>query len=244
MALTALTNAKIMAGAADLSGYTNSVELSAEAEEHDVTTFGNAGWRARLGGMKTTTINASGFWDAGSAALPDDRMFGDFGATGVPMTVAVTPTVGDVSYFTRVARLNYTFGAEVGEVLPFESEASGDGTTLVRGLVADNQARTATGTSGVLTLVVPTATTRPYAAIHVVAVSGTAPSMTVALQGDNAGGFPSPATIATSAPITAPGWIWLQGAYGASADAFYRLSYTISGTSPSFTVVASVGVGS
>lgn len=243
MALLALNDARIFAGAADLTGYSNSVELSAEAEEKDVTTFANSGWRARLAGMKQTTITASGFWDAGSASLPDDRMFGDFGTVGVPMTVSPTPVVGDVAYFTRVARLSYSFGAETGEVMPFEGEAQGDGTALVRGLIADAQARTVTGTTAVRTLIAPTATTRVYAAIHVSAVSGTTPSMTVALQGDNAIGFPSSAVVATSSPITAPGWIWLQGPYGVTADAFYRLSYTISGTGPSFTVFAAIGVG-
>lgn len=244
MALLALTNAKILAGPADLSGWSNSVELDAEVEEKDVTTFSTTGFRSLLGGMKKSMFKAGGFWEAGSAILPDDRLWTDLGANNVPVTV--TPTgavVGDVSYITRVTGLKYKFGDKVGEILPFESEANGDGTALVRGLIADNQVRTTTGTTAVRTLVAPTATTRVYAAIHVLAVAGTTPSLTVALQGDDAIGFPSAATVATSGPITAPGSIWLVGPYGVTADSFYRLSYTISGTTPQFTVIASIGVG-
>jgi hypothetical protein len=118
----------------------------------------------------------------------------------------------------------------------------GDGTTLVRGQVADNAVRTTTGTTSVLTLTAPTATTRVYACIHVLAVSGTTPSLTVTLQGDNAIGFPSPLTVATGSAITAAGSQWIAGPVGVNVDSFFRLSYVISGTSPSFTVVASIGV--
>lgn len=244
MPLLSLTNAKILAGPADLSGWSNTVELEAEAEEKDVTTFGATGFRSFLGGMKQVMVKSAGFWEAGSAVLPDDRFWTDLGVSAVPMTVTPTgATVGDVSYITRVTRLKYNFGDKVGEILPFESEANGDGTALVRGLVADNQVRTVTGTTAIRTLVAPTATTRVYAAIHVVAVSGTSPSLTATLQGDDAIGFPSPATVATSSAITAPGSIWLVGPYGVSLDSFFRLSYTISGTSPQFSVIATIGIG-
>lgn len=248
MALISLQNAKILTGPADLSGFANSVELTASSEEKDVTTFATAGFRSVIGGMKEVEIQTEGFWDAGNGVVadptkPDDRFWAEFNTTGNVMTVAPTGTVGEVSYFTRVFRPDYTFGAEVGEVLPFSSSAMGDGTALVRGLIADNQARTTTGTTAVRTLVAPTATTRVYAAIHVVAVSGTTPSLTVALQGDDAIGFPSSATVATSSAITTVGSVWLQGPLGVTLDSFYRLSYTISGTTPSFTVFASIGVG-
>lgn len=244
MTLIALTNAVILIGQADTSGNSNTVELNAEAEEKDVTTFGPGAYRSFLGGLKMVDIKSSGFWDAGTASLPDDRLFGDLGVSGVPMTV--TPTgavVADTSYITRVMRPKYSFGEKVGEILAFDTEAKGDGTALIRGQIADNQARTATGTTAVRTLVAPTATTRVYASIHVLAVTGTTPSLTVTLQGDDTIGFPSPATVATGAAITTAGSQWLQGPSGVTADSFYRLSYVISGTTPSFLLVASIGVG-
>lgn len=246
MALLSLQNAKILTGPADLSGFANSVELSASSEEKDVTTFATSGFRSVIGGMKEVEIQTEGFWDAGNGVLadptkPDDRFWAEFNTTGNVMTVSPTGVVGEVSYFTRVMRPQYTFGAEVGEVLPFSSTAMGDGTALVRGLIADNQVRSATGTTAVRTLVVPTATTRVYAAIHVVAVTGT-PTLTATLQGDDAIGFPSPATVVAGTGITAIGSQWLQGPYGVTADSFYRLSYVVTGTG-TLTVIASIGVG-
>lgn len=243
MAPLVLTNAVVLAGRANLSGVSNMVELEVEVDDLDTTTFGSSGFKTRTGGLRDTMIKVGGFGEAGGEGLPDDRLFADIGVGLVPMTVSPTgAAVGDTSYFTRAFRPTYSTSGQIGELYGFESEARGD-TALVRGVIADNQARTATGVTAVRTLVAPTATTRVYAAIHVLAVSGTTPSLTVTLQGDDAIGFPSPATVAVSAPITAPGSVFLIGPLGVTADAFYRLSYVVSGTTPSFLVVASIGVG-
>lgn len=244
MAVLALTNAKILVGQADLSGYSNKIEIDTEVDELDATTFGSSGFRSIVGGLRKVDAKVAGFFESGGAGYPDDRLFTDLGVNAVPMSVTPSGgTVADIAYFTKVVRPTYSLGGDVGDLVAFESAAVGDGTPLIRGQVADNQARTATATTTALQLVVPSASTRVYAAIHVVAVSGTTPSLTAVLQGDNAVGFPSPATVATGSAITAVGSQWLAGAYGVTGDNFYRLSYTISGTSPSFTVFAVIGVG-
>jgi len=43
-------------GGTDLSTYTSKVEVTAEVEEKDVTTFGSGGWKALLGGLKSGQI--------------------------------------------------------------------------------------------------------------------------------------------------------------------------------------------
>lgn len=246
MAVLALTNAKILAGQADLSAYANSVQISAETDALDSTTFGSSGYKSFVGGLAKVDINVKGLWQATDGGYPDDRLFTDLGVAAVPMTISPTgATVGDIAYFTKVLRPSYMAGGQVGELMAFESRATGDGTALIRGAVTDNQARTSTSTSTIVSLTAPTATTRVYAAIHVLAVSGTAsPTLTATLQGDNAVGFPSPATVATGSAITAVGSQWIAGSYGVNADSYFRLSYVISGTNPSFTVVAVIGVGS
>lgn len=242
MALQVLTNAKILAGQADLSGWSNNVELSAEVEELDATTFGSSGFKSVVGGLKAVTIKVGGFWEAFNATYPDDRLFADLGVAAVPMTITPTgATVGDPSYFTRVMRPSYKLGDKVGQLVPFESNAVGDGTPLVRGKITDNQARTTTSTSTAVQLVTPTASTRVLCGIHVLAVSGSSPSLTPTLQGDTVG-FPSPATVVAGSAMTAIGSQWLAGPYGVTSDDYYRLSYVISGSSPSFTVVASIGL--
>lgn len=243
MAVLALTNAKVVLAQADLSGHSNSVELAHEVEELDSTTFGSSGFKTMVGGLHVVQGNVAGFWQAGDGTQPDDRLFADLGVAGIPLTISPAgAAVADTAFLTRVLRPAYTVGAAVGELLAFEANVAGDGTPLVRGQVARNSAVTSTETSTVLTLTAPTAGQAVYASIHVLSVTGTTPSLTVALQGDDASGFPSPATVATSSAITAEGSTWLAGPVGASADSFYRLSFTVSGTSPSFMVVAAIGV--
>lgn len=243
MSVLALTNAKVVVAQADLSGHSNQVELKTEVEALDSTVFSPAGYRTMVGGLFSVSCSVEGFWSAGDGTQPDDRLFADLGVAGVPLTVSPTgAAVGDVSYFTRVVRPSYSAGAEVGQLMAFKSSANGDGTRLVRGQVADNQARTATGTTAVRTLTVPSASQRVYAAIHVLSASGTTPSLTATLQTDDGVGFASPATVVTGSALTAAGSQWLSGGL-AVGEGFYRLSYVISGTSPSFVVVASIGVG-
>lgn len=245
MALQVLTNAKILAGQADLTGWSNKVTLDASAEELDATTFASNGWKELRGGLPSASFDVEGFWEAGGVGYPDDRMFTDLGVAGVVMTTSPTgAAVGDVAYFSRVMRPSYSLGDQVGQLVPFSSGAVNDGAPLVRGVVNDNQARTATGTTTAQLIGAPSATTRVYAGIHILSVSGTAtPTITITLQGDTAVGFPSPTTVATSAAQTAAGSVWLAGDLGVTADTYYRLSYVISGTNPSFAVVASIGLG-
>jgi hypothetical protein len=243
MAVLALTNAKILAGQADLSAYSNSVDIAAEADSLDATTFGSTGYKSFVGGLKKVDINVKGLWQATDGGYPDDRLFTDLGVGAVPMTISPTgATVGDIAYFTRVLRPTYMAGGQVGELMSFESHATGDGTALVRGAVTDNQQRTATGTSTILSLTAPTASQRVTAALHITAWSGTG-TVTATLQGDNAIGFPSPATVATGTALSAAGSQFLAGAYGVNADSYFRLSYVVTGT-PTFTIVAAIGVGS
>lgn len=242
MSVLVLTNAKVLVGAADLSGYTNRCSLSASVETKDATTFGSSGWREQAAGLRTVTSDIAGFFQAGSAVLPDDRLWGDLGVGSVPQTIIPEgSTVGNVAYFTRLMRPTYELGGQVGELMPYTSRGDGDGSPLVRGLVTSTGARTATGTSTVCTLTVPTAAQKVCAVIHVHSVSGTAPSLTATLQGDDSSGFPSPATLATGTALTAAGSQWLEGSLGAG-EGFYRLSFVVTGTTPSFTLTAAIGV--
>jgi hypothetical protein len=238
-----LTNAKVLLAQADLSGFSNKVELMREVEELDSTVFADDGFRSKVGGLSKVSGSVSGFWEAGSDAHPDDRFWADLGAASLPLTVSPTgATVADVAYLTRVLQPKYTQGGDVGALLAFQASVVGDGTPLARGQVAFNGTATATATTAALTLSAPTATQRVYAAIHVLSVSGAGASLTVSVQGDDASGFPSPATVATSDAITSAGATWLAGEVGATTDSFYRLSFLISGTSPEFVVVAAIGV--
>lgn len=48
-----LTSTFLSLNAGDLSAYVSKVEVTAEVEDKDVTTFGSGGWKVLLGGLKS-----------------------------------------------------------------------------------------------------------------------------------------------------------------------------------------------
>jgi hypothetical protein len=102
-------------------------------------------------------------------------------------------------------------------------------------------ARTATGTGTSVQLGAVSSTQRLYVALHVFSVSGTTPSLTVAIQSDNATGFPSASTVTTLTAATAIG-SQITRVAGPITDDWFRVSYTISGTDPSFLFAVTAGI--
>ena len=244
MAVLAFTNASIWAGSADLSSRASEVTVDTMAADVDATTFASGGWNARIGGLRTGKVDVKGQWDAGSNLLPDDRSFGDLGSGSIPLTIAPQgATVANVAYLGTFMQPMYKTGAKVGDILSFET-GFGQDAPIVRGQIANVTAKTTTGTTTGLNLTAPGASQRVYCNLHVLTITGTStPTLTAVLQGDTGSGFPSPATLATSAGLTAVGGVQIKSTVGATAYTWYRLSLTITGGTPSFLLYASIGVG-
>lgn len=239
-----LTGCRIFAGSADLTSSSNKVEVSAEAEEKEVTNFASGGWKEVRGGLLSSKMSAGGQWEAFDLSKVDDETWADLG-TLIPFTVFPdVATEGSPAYFTQALRRTYSLFDAVGEVSPWQAEVSGTW-PVVRGASLENPGtpRTATGTGTAVQLGVIPAGKRLYAALHVLSVAGTAaPTITVKVQADNASGFPSPLDQITFTAATAIGSQIARTAVGALADDWYRVSYTITGTTPSFLFVVTAGI--
>lgn len=247
MAATVLTNCAIYAAQADLSGRSNRVALEAEAEEVESTTFGDGGFRSYVGGLKTTTAEIEGYFEALDATYPDDRLWTDLGVSDVPHTISEPGgALGDPCYFFRSMRAKYGVGGSIGDLLGFTGSAGGSNSEgLVRGTILNSaaSAKTATGSGTAYQLGAVTSTQHVYAALHVLSISGTStPTLTVRLQSDTSG-FPSATTQTTFTAATAIGSEWKSVA-GPITDDYWRADWTISGTNPSFLFVLAVGIAS
>lgn len=245
MAILAFTAATIWAGQADLSNRTNEVTLEASAADLDVTNFASGGWQARLGGLRSAKCELKGQWDADAAGLtPDTRLWGDLGVSGVPVTVApLGSTVGNVAYFGTFMQPMYKPGGKVGDVLAFDTSKVADA-PLIRGQVANSAAVTSTGTTTGLNLGAVAAGQRIWCALHLLAVTGTgSPTITATVQSASSSGFASPTTVVTGTALSAAGFQYLQGPVGVSTDTWQRLSLVVTGTTPSFTLYAAIGIG-
>ena len=243
MAAFVLDNAKLYVGGYDLSGDSHSINLVTSVEEKDSTTFGSAGYRSRLGGLRTFTLQGQGFVEYG-VGENDAVLFANLGSTSSLLTVAADGgAAGEIGYFGQALHGRYESFDAVGEIMPFTTDFAGSG-SLIRGTILEDAgtARTSTGNGTARAIGAASASQKLYAGLHVLSVSGTTPVLTVKVQSDDASGFASPTDRVTFSAASAVGSQWATPVAGAIADTFYRVSWTISGTNPSFLFAVTVGI--
>lgn len=247
-----LTNVRIVAGTCDLTAVSNRVAFEPSSEVKVSTTFGSIDpitgqlWQENMVGLTGVSVAAGGFWEANGANLVDDDMWANFGGVG-PWSFSGPsgwPIEGSLAYLANMVRTSYSILGPVGEIAPYEASAVSSGPYARGGLLlAPGTARTATGTGTIVNLGAVPAGRSMYAALHVLSVAGTGtPTFTATLQSAALVGFGSPTTRATFTAATARGAEWKASA-GPTTDAFWRINYTITGTTPSFLVLATAGIG-
>ena len=243
MATFVLKNVRLFAAGADLTTVNNQVQLQAEAESKDTTAFVPTGdvWHEEISGIMSASITGQGQWEAGDASKVDDMAWSTQG-TVVPISVCPAGAAdGALAWLSQFNRTQYQLLGQLGDVAPWSLTAQG-AWPLVRGQVLHGPtARTATGTGTSVQLGAVSSTQRLYVALHVFSVSGTTPSLTVAIQSDNATGFPSASTVTTLTAATAIG-SQITRVAGPITDDWFRVSYTISGTDPSFLFAVTAGI--
>lgn len=238
-----LTGVRAFAVGADLTSNSNKVEITADVEDKDVTNYGSAGWKEVLGGLAASQISAEGQWEALDPSKVDDASWSQLGGIG-PWTVGpVGAAVGDLAYFTNALQSSYQLGGQVGDVAPWTGKATGSW-PMVRGQIAHppGTARTSTGVGTGVNLGAVAAGRRLYASLHVLSVAGTTPSITARVESDDAIGFPSATTQLTFTAATAVGGQILRTTGTAITDNWFRVAWTISGTTPSFLFAAALGI--
>lgn len=246
MASLVLTNVKTYLGEYDISGFMNRVNLEYAAQALKDTRMGQT-TEVNKGGVKTVAFAIGGFADPDTAGM-EAIAHGKIGTANLPITVSPKgAAVDDVAYFFNALKVSMnTFGPH-GALMPFTGTAMGGGESndkLVRGqvFVSAGTAKTATGTSGIVQLGAVSATQRIYAALHVIdPVSGTTPTLGVTVKSAALVGFGSPTTRLTFTQATAKTGQLLSAA-GAITDQFWRVDYTIGGTTPSFLFIVAVGI--
>lgn len=238
-----LLDCRLFAPSADLSGASNKIELSSEVEDKDTTNYRSAGWKEVLGGLGSAEISGAGQWEAGDPSLVDNASWSALGGVG-PYTVGPNGSnVGDVAYIVNGLRSDFAFGGTVGDVAPWSGTVKSTW-PLVRGQIAHppGTARTASGSGTALNLGAVPVGKRMYAGLHVLSVAGTTPSITASIESDDTSGFLSPTTRLTFAAATAVGGQILRTDGTAITDTWWRVAWTITGTTPSFMFATSLGI--
>jgi hypothetical protein len=244
-----LLDARTFVAGADLSGNGNTIELMEEAEVKKVTNWRSGGAEENVAGIHGCDIKAGGQWEAGALGKPDDA-FWAMRRTKDPWSVAPQSdsdlAAGGLMWVLgRAVRSKFQFWDAVGEVAPWSAEAR-SAWPLVRGKCAhpSGTPRTTTGTGTAVQLGAVAAGKYLYANLHVLSIAGTSsPTITVKLQSDDNSGFTTPTDVAAGsfAAASAIGGQAIRVA-GALADTYYRVAWTITGSSPSFLFLASFGI--
>jgi hypothetical protein len=241
-----LLNSRVFVSGADLSGSGNKIEVSEEAEAKSVVNWRSGGAEEYIAGLTKVGISAEGQWEAGAAGNVDDSFWANrrvLEPWSIGPTDASDTGVGNLMYLTNALRTKMTHGGNLGDVASWNADAVGTW-PLVRGVSAHQSGtpRTATGVGTALQLGAVAADQHLYANLHVLSISGTAtPTITMTVHSDNAVGFPSTTLRGSFAARTTVGGEPIRIA-GPITDDWWRLSWTISGTSPSFLFLVSMGI--
>jgi len=236
-------NAAVYYDQLDLSSYTREVTLDYAVEEQDATTL-QQNTRIAKGGLTTVGFSIGGFHDH---ADPDSTVFDGVGTRAAPFTFCPNGyTEAGRAFLTQPLQTAYNpLGASVGDMSAFSFTGTGRGVPLVRGqlLHADSAARTSSGAAPqpAPQLGAVAAGERMYASLHVLAASGSTPTLDVVVQSDDNEDMTSATARITFTQAGAVTSEWSSVA-GAVTDDYWRVSYTIGGGSPSFTFVVAAGI--
>ena len=244
MAAQVLTNARIWVAGFNFSGDLNAIALKYGADMVDKTNFLSGGVRERLAGLLSFSFQHEGYWQGGANNVDDAIWNSLFAIKNSVMSLDASGAgvEGDSAYAGQVDVAKYEPGAKVGDMFAFSVSGDSDGDPLVSGTLVANRTATSSGNSAGYQLGAVSAAQKVYAALHVLqGVSGTLPTLNAVLQSSVDNTFASPTSRITFAQATAPGAQWMSQA-GAITDTWWRLNYTLGGTTPSFPVVAVVGI--
>lgn len=231
-----LLDAVIFANQYDLTADVNKVALDCEAAELDATNMGSGGWHEVVAGIKSSTAKIDTFYNA-SGAEPAITSLHAAGAT--LLTVASVGTQGTVAYTARNLAGKYTLpGGKVGDLATLNADLAGDSPEgLLRGQIIAPKTTSGSSSNVVgVQLGAVGATQRIYSALHVFAASGSTPSLTVKLRSSTTQGGTYTDRI-THTAFTAAG-AELASLAGAVTDTWWRVEWTITGSTPSFTFAA------
>ena len=225
-----LTSVGVFLDGYDVSGDHNAVALQAQADAVETTTFASGGARTRLPGLKTFDANLQGLWEGGTGKINETH----FNRVGASPILTLSPknlgAEGELAMFGQLVHASYAPGAQVGDALKFAVAMQGTG-DLALGTILHNATRSATGTGTIMNLGAVLSTQRIMASLHLLSITGGG-SLTAKVQSAAAVGFASPTDRITFGALSAIGAQLATPVAGPITDAFWRASWTLTGSSP------------
>jgi len=243
MTIQAWTDMSILVGGLEVAGHGKDVNLATEVAPLDTTGLSTTGWMSFVGGIKSGSVDMSLMSDMAEGSI-DDVFWAQLGTAGTVKSVVTNSADGSVAYLFRGLPVSHVVGGNVGDLAV--SKLSGKSSTgpVVRGrLLHPGSASRSTSDVGTGRQLGAVASGKSlYAALHVLSVAGTStPTLTVKVQSDDNSGFTSATDRITFTGANAVGAQWGSVA-GAVTDDHWRVTWTISGTTPVFAFAVTAGI--
>lgn len=246
MALHYNTDIVLCDGPMNIAGYAKSARFETDCAELDTTSIGSTdGYVTLIAGLKSGMVDVSLMAEHTNGGL-DDVQWAQFGAAGIPKSITIGSADGSPAYLMNGIALSYQpFGGEAGQLSMASVKGRSASSPVIRGKAlhpyATARSSSSTGTGRQLGTV--GASQKLYAALHVLSSTGTTPSLTVKVQSDDNAGFTSATDrITFTAETDATAHYQWDSVAGAITDDYWRVSYTITGTGPSFTFLVAAGI--
>lgn len=247
MAVVALKDCDVFVDGVELSGFASTLTHAFDATTVERTTFASVGWKEEICAIRSAEFDVKGPQDFNTSTVaqtgfPDEFLFPAIGAVQVVSGVPLGGTEGNVALFGQGVQQHYgPIEGSVGQLAEYSAKWKSTD-RMARGVLATlNTAVTATGNGTVATGLGAVASgQRLCAALHVLSASGTTPSITVTVQ-SAATNFASPTTRLTFNAATVRGGQFLTVA-GPITDTFWRAIWTVTGTTPSFSIRVLLGI--
>lgn len=247
MAVSLFYDAQILYAQYDLSGDHNEIRLDRKTDMKEITRFG-ADTHSYIAGLRAYEVAGRGYVNFDDSTTPkgvDNELFNEVGglsSAGKALTLCPSTAAGAVAFIGTADLDSYSFNLKNDSVGTFDVSMKSAG-VLVRGQNI-YQMQTSGATSGfgpVYQLGALSATQKMYANFHLVAISGTTPSLTVELWSNPANttvggtlrGTFGAQTVVTSGQITVN---------GAVTDPYWYVKITGSGTSLSYRFACAAGI--
>lgn len=238
MATFVFDDAAIYYGDTDMSGFSNSVTAGVEADELDVSTFGDS-FRTRIAGPRMGSLEISGF--AQTDAADDNRFFGVelFGST-LYVTVAADTAVGSSGIASRYKLNSRTRGGTYGQASEWSASLVSIDRVWQGKLLLPKASYTGITTGTAVQLRAVQSGEQLVIVPHVFAETGT--SIDIVTQSDDGSGFGSPTTRSTIT-LNATGTGQAAVVNGPITDTWFRVNTANPVSTPNFTMAVFVGIG-
>ena len=157
----------------DISAWLNSMDIGADVDTAETTTF-QKDWKTYQAGLAGGSVDAGGFHDVDLTAVKDTLQASDGLLTFCPGKYA---TLGDPARLLALVSTSLKESSPVGDMVAFSWSGQGDDVVAFGRLFHPLAAATTTGTSASVDM--GTAADGGVAHLHLTALAGTSPSVTV-----------------------------------------------------------------